>query len=161
MTFVNSFGRWLRLAALLLAVAFLAATTLAGGLRPGAPALAQSGVEPPLEEPSPGSGNVPGQRNWLVGGPRSLRGYDAGVLSGNTFLRGRVEAARTFRFWGVSMFGDAAWAGPAETFDPASLLYGVGLGASVLDGLIRADLCQGLTEPAGGFRIEIYLDGVL
>ncbi|MDH3593892.1 MAG: formate dehydrogenase subunit gamma [Rhodospirillales bacterium] len=61
MTFVHSIVRALRLAALLLAISFAAMTTLTGGPGLGAPALAQTGVETPMEEPSPGSGKVPGR----------------------------------------------------------------------------------------------------
>ena len=113
MTFVNSFGRWLRLAALLLAVAFLTATTLAGGLRPGAPALAQSGVEPPLEEPSPGSGNVPGQSLGNANDAEIWRAVRHG-LQGNVsipdksaglMIQSEGEAWRSIRNGPVTQYG--------------------------------------------------------
>ncbi|MFC1574842.1 hypothetical protein ACFL3Z_02055, partial [Gemmatimonadota bacterium] len=106
-------------------------------------------------------GSAPSQRRWFVGGPRSLRGYDAGTLSGSSFTRGRLEVARAFSVWGVSAFGDVAWAGPADELDSANLLYGLGLGASFMDGLFRVDICRGLTDPHQDFRVEFYLDAVL
>jgi formate dehydrogenase subunit gamma len=113
MTFVNSIGRSLRLAALPLAVAFLAATTLAGGPRLGAPALAQSGVEAPLEEPSPGSGNVPGQSLGNANDAEIWRAVRHG-LQGNVsipdqsaglMIQSEGEAWRSIRNGPITKFG--------------------------------------------------------
>ena len=41
------------------------------------------------------------------------------------------------------------------------LLYGIGLGASLLDGLVRFDLSHGLKGPAKQFRVDLYLDALL
>ncbi|MBT8395349.1 MAG: hypothetical protein HKO65_01330, partial [Gemmatimonadetes bacterium] len=41
-------------------------------------------------------GETPLQRNWFLGGPLTLRGYEASVLSGPSFARGRLEVARTY-----------------------------------------------------------------
>ena len=106
-------------------------------------------------------GNAPVQRSWFLGGPGSLRGYPASTLSGLSFLRGRAELAGTWEGFGGSLFGDAAWAGPRREFDSGDILYGIGVGASILDGVIRIDLSQGLKGPKKGFRIEVYLDAIL
>ena len=106
-------------------------------------------------------GNAPVQRSWFLGGPGSLRGYPASTLSGLSFLRGRAELAGTWEGFGGSLFWDAAWAGPRREFDSGDILYGIGVGASILDGVIRIDLAQGLKGPKKGFRIEVYLDAIL
>lgn len=106
-------------------------------------------------------GRAPVQRSWFLGGARSLRGYSPSVLSGLSFMRGRVELAGTFEGFGASLFGDAGWAGRASEFDAAGILYGVGVGASLLDGVVRIDLSRGLRGPKKGFRAEVYLDAIL
>ena len=106
-------------------------------------------------------GNAPIQRNWFMGGPTTLRGYEAGVLSGSSFGRARLEAAKIYtQAVTVIAFGDAGWAGHREDFVEKDVLYAVGLGGSLLDGLIRMDLSQGLTGPSR-FRVDFYLDAIL
>jgi hypothetical protein len=107
-------------------------------------------------------GEAPNQRSWFVGGPLTLRGYEASVLRGNSFTRGRLELARTYsQATTISLFGDVAWAGSRDEFDSEDLLYGAGLGFSLLDGLIRADFSQGLKGPNKRFRFDLYLDAIL
>jgi hypothetical protein len=80
---------------------------------------------------------------------------------GGTYLRARAELARHTDFGAVALFGDAGWA--AETRRPVELdqvLPSVGLGLSLVDGLIRLDGAWGLREPTG-FRLDLYLDGIL
>jgi hypothetical protein len=106
-------------------------------------------------------GEAPAQRAWFLGGPRTLRGYEAGVASGSSFLRSRLEVARVYtQAVTVSAFGDAGWAGHREHFHNDEVLYAVGLGTSLLDGLIRLDVSQGLTGPKR-FRVDLYLDAIL
>ena len=101
------------------------------------------------------------QRHWFMGGPTTLRGYEAGVRSGSSFGRARLEVARVFDQVGtVSLFGDAAWAGHREDFVEDDILYAIGVGGSLLDGLIRMDFSQGLTGPSR-FRVDLYLDAIL
>lgn len=106
-------------------------------------------------------GDAPMQRTWFMGGARTLRGYPASTLFGPTFGRGRVEVARVFDIGTATLFGDAGWAGVDSEFDSGDILYAVGLGGSVLDGLIRFDLSHGLTGPAKQFRIDLYVDAIL
>ena len=61
----------------------------------------------------------------------------------------------------MTIFGDVGWAGPRTDFDADDLLYGVGVGGSVFDGLFRLDLSHGLTGPEKQFRIDLYLDALL
>lgn len=106
-------------------------------------------------------GDGPMQRSWFVGGARSLRGYPASTMMGSTFTRGRIEVQRVFEIGALSAFGDAGWAGQRSEFDVGNLLYGVGLGGSLMDGLVRMDLSYGLKGPSKQFRIDLYLDAIL
>jgi len=104
---------------------------------------------------------VPPQRNWFVGGALTLRGYDASVLRGEDFGRARIEFARGLRGGSLTFFGDAGWAGTWDVFEGEDVLYAVGVGASVLDGLVRFDLSRGLTGPLKRTRLDLYLDAIL
>ena len=107
-------------------------------------------------------GEAPLQRSWFVGGPGSLRGYEASVMQGTSFTRGRLEVARTYsQAITISAFGDVGWAGVREEFDSNDLLYGAGMGFSLMDGLIRMDLSHGLKGPLKRFRFDLYLDAIL
>lgn len=106
-------------------------------------------------------GQAPAQRSWFLGGPGTLRGYPASEMSGLSFLRGRAELSGTFEWLGASVFTDVGWAGPAGDFDSDDMLHGVGVGLSLLDGVIRVDLSQGRSGPRKGFRLEAYLDAIL
>jgi hypothetical protein len=108
-------------------------------------------------------GDAPLQRSWFLGGPLNLRGYTASSAVGPSFARGRLEVARVMARYAttLSAFGDVGWAGVREDFDADDLLYGVGFGASILDGLIRMDVSQGLRGPGKHFRVDLYLDAIL
>lgn len=106
-------------------------------------------------------GRAPIQRSWFLGGPGSLRGYPASELSGLSFLRGRIELVGTFEGLGGSLFGDAGWAGSADDFNSGDVLLGIGVGVSILDGVVRIDLSQGLRERRRGIRIEAHVDAIL
>ncbi len=107
-------------------------------------------------------GQAPLQRSWFLGGPANLRGYDASVLVGGTFARGRVEIARVWsQATTGAVFGDAGWAGDREDFAGARPLFGAGVGASLLDGLVRMDLSHGLSGPHKRLRFDLYLDAIL
>lgn len=105
-------------------------------------------------------GAPPAQRRFLVGGAGTLRGYEPVALAGTSLLRGRAELARSVRFGAVSVFSDAAWAGERSAFSLDRALVSAGFGLSLVDGLIRADAAWGLRDPRG-FRLELYLDGIL
>ncbi len=106
-------------------------------------------------------GRAPIQRSWFLGGPGSLRGYPSSEMSGLSFLRGRIELAGTFEGLGGSLFGDTGWAGSADDFNSRDILFGIGVGMSILDGVVRIDLSQGLREPRSGIRIEAHVDAIL
>jgi hypothetical protein len=100
------------------------------------------------------------QRQWYIGGPRTLRGYDPRVATGADYARARAELALTASFGAVLVFGDYGWAGDLGAFELDNGFYSAGVGASLLDGLLRIDAGYGLRAPRG-FRLEFYLDGIL
>jgi hypothetical protein len=106
-------------------------------------------------------GAAPLQRQWFLGGASTLRGYEASSARGSSFVRGRVEVARTFDIGSAGVFGDVGWAGLRGEFGGDDLLYGIGIGGGVLDGLLRLDLSHGLKGPFKEFRIDFYLDALL
>ncbi len=106
-------------------------------------------------------GDAPVQRHRFLGAAATLRGYPASTLSGSSFARARLELSRAFEGVSLILFGDAGWAGSRALFDRDDILYGIGVGGSVLDGLIRVDFSQGLRGPAKDFRIDLYLDAIL
>ena len=130
-------------------------------------------------------GEATAQRAWFLGGTRTLRGHAPSILWGRSFGRGRVEVARTYDVGTVSVFTDAGWAdhfgghylddedigtvgtgrpghGPARpAADTDGLLWGIGVGSSLLDGLMRLDVSYGLNGPAREFWIALYLDSLL
>ncbi|HKJ01032.1 MAG TPA: hypothetical protein VJ997_01220 [Longimicrobiales bacterium] len=105
-------------------------------------------------------GSPPPQRMWLVGGASSLRGFAPATAVGTSFARARGEVARRFSFGAVSLFSDAGWAGDRSDAHGEDVLASVGLGLSLVDGLLRVDGARGVR---GGrdFRLEFYLDGIL
>ena len=73
-----------------------------------------------------------------------------------------MEVARTFNEIGsVLFFGDVGWAGLRGDYIGDDLLFGIGVGGSLLDGLIRLDLSHGLKGPQKQFRIDLYVDALL
>ncbi len=121
-------------------------------------------------------GDVPTQSLWPLGGSASLRGYDAGVLRGSAFWRGRgelvfdrlpllrigfdpddPESHPAVRF---SVFSDVGWAGDRAEWDAGEPLWSVGLGVSALDGLLRLDVARTLRSPIG-WGAHLYVDGLL
>ena len=100
------------------------------------------------------------QRLWYVGGSRTLRGYDPRTGAGTSFGRARVELARTYYFGAVSVFSDLAWAGDRDVISFDDALYSIGVGLSLLDGLVRMDAAYGLRDPRA-FRLDFYLDAIL
>src|SRR5690606_28505091 len=56
-------------------------------------------------------GTLPLQRDWFLGGPQSLRGFEASTLVGPAFVRGRLELARVWPGGAFALFTDPGWAG--------------------------------------------------
>lgn len=105
-------------------------------------------------------GDVLPQRTFVLGGAATLRGFDEDVLRGPSFWRARAELASGFAGARLGVFGDAAWAGPRSEFTLDDPFLAVGIGASLLDGLVRLDLARGVRR-GGTWRLHLYLDGLL
>ncbi len=104
-------------------------------------------------------GTLPVQRLWYLGGPHTVHGQGPATAVGDAYWFGRAELG-----WGTSrlrpiVFGDLGWAGDRHDWrNPGRPISGAGVGASVLDGLIRFDLSRGI-HPDRGFRADLYLQG--
>lgn len=120
-------------------------------------------------------GEAPLQQSWILGGPTSLRGFDASTTIGKRFVRGRLEVGRVYPAWTITLFGDVAatrdrpewtvdgvgrWAPDAEAWGWDDPRWAAGIGASLLDGLVRFDLSRGLTGPGRRTRFDLYLDAL-
>ncbi|MGH7477081.1 MAG: hypothetical protein ACRELD_12380 [Longimicrobiales bacterium] len=119
------------------------------------------GVLAALEaEAGSSTGRLPPQRLWFLGGPATLRGYGGSAASGTAFWRARAELANAFPAARLALFTDLGWAGERAGFLRGSALNAVGIGASVLDGVLRFDLARAL-DPPRGWRASLYLDAIL
>ncbi|HYW11346.1 MAG TPA: BamA/TamA family outer membrane protein [Longimicrobium sp.] len=106
------------------------------------------------------AGDVPLQGLWYLGGTTTVRGYEGALLGGESFWRARAEVATPLPAARLVLFSDAGWAGPRDGWDFDPPLLSAGVGASVLDGLIRLDVSRALRSPTG-WRVDLYLDGSL
>lgn len=104
--------------------------------------------------------NAPVQHLWYVGGSNTLRGYTAGVMSGETFWRGRVETGYGLPAIHLVAFSDFGWAGARDEFKVSKPLVSAGVGVSLMDGIVRLDLARGLRAPKG-WALTLYLDGAI
>jgi hemolysin activation/secretion protein len=103
-------------------------------------------------------GSVPVQRLWYLGGAHTVRGHAPGAVVGDAYWFGRAELAMGHPLVRPSLFADIGWAGDrAKWSQPGTPLSGGGLGAALLDGLVRLDVARGL-ERGGGWRVDFYLE---
>ena len=103
---------------------------------------------------------LPLQNHFFLGGARSMRGYDVGEEHGTAFWRGRAELARGIPAARISLFSDFGWAGDRRDVSTRASMLSVGIGASFLDGLVRADLARALRGNQG-FKFTMSVDGIL
>ena len=100
----------------------------------------------------------PRQRWFYLGGSQTIRGQQAGAMSGETFWMTRVELGTSFVAARPVVFADMGWAGPSERWShPGRPASGVGVGASFMDGLVRFDVARGIF-PRAGFRSDLYVE---
>jgi hypothetical protein len=112
-------------------------------------------------------GDVPAQRQFFIGGARTVRGQVAGTQQGNAFWLTRAELSTSARVMRPVLFTDIGWAGDRSNFGTPTRIgptgriqRGVGLGVSTLDGLFRVDLSRGIA-PQRLWRLDFYLDARL
>jgi hypothetical protein len=99
------------------------------------------------------------QRLFVLGGSRTLRGFQDEAARGASFWRARAEVASGFPGARLTLFSDAGWAGPREDWSLNDPLVSVGVGASLMDGIIRFDLARGVHR-GRGWKVHVYLDGL-
>lgn len=104
------------------------------------------------------AGTAPAQRAFQLGGLHTVRGIRPGTMSGSAFWMGRGELALSRRVVKPVLFGDVGWAGDRRNFSaPGRLMSGVGVGASVMDGMIRLDVARGLW-PQKAVRVDLSVE---
>ncbi len=104
-------------------------------------------------------GALPIQKQWFVGGVRTVRGQRAGAEVGDAFWLGSLELGTTSPGIRKVIFGDLGWAGSRKQFsNPGRPLSGVGAGVSFMDGLIRFDVAKGI-YPEKKIRANLYVEG--
>ncbi len=104
------------------------------------------------------AGDAPAQRLWRVGGLDSLRGFGHGARQGDSYWSARLEASPRRRAFTPVAFADLGWAGSTEDWPGSDMLWSVGLGASILYGIFRADLVFPEVEDVW---LELYFGGAL
>ena len=103
-------------------------------------------------------GSLPLQRNWFLGGSRSVRGQAIGVMSGNSFWMSQAELGTVNVFARPVLFFDAGWAGHRDDFaTPGRIATGAGIGGSFFDGSLRLDIARGIW-PGTAWRGSLYLE---
>jgi hypothetical protein len=104
-------------------------------------------------------GEAPVQSMFFLGGGPTLRGFPSHDVYGPTFWRGRAEVASGFAGARVGLFSDLGWAGEREDLTFNDPYASVGLGASLLDGLLRFDVARAIRRQPR-WKVHLYLDGL-
>lgn len=105
------------------------------------------------------SENAPVQRQFILGGAETVRGQRPGEMGGESYWMSRLEIGRGISAARLAFFGDVGWAGPRALWSkPGRAMSGAGVGLSMLDGLIRADLSRGI-YPSKRVRFDLYFEG--
>lgn len=103
------------------------------------------------------SDSVPLQRQFFMGGLRTVRGQLAGTRIGNTYWLSRSELGFGSMAAKRTVFLDLGWAGDRADFTrPGRPIAGWGFGTSFFDGLFRTDVARGI-YPRKGTRIDLSL----
>ena len=101
---------------------------------------------------------TPPQRLFLLGGTETVRGQRPGTQSGDSYWLTRFELGRGIAAARGVVFGDVGWAGPRDLWShPGRPMSGAGVGVSLMDGLVRADLARGI-YPSKRFRFDLYVE---
>ena len=107
-------------------------------------------------------GDAPAQRLWGIGGLETVRGYTYGTRLGDSFWTARIEIAQRRPILRPVVFADFGWAGDTGDWPSGGasvdVLWSAGVGASLLNGLFRADL---VFPESGGVWLEFYFAGDL
>ncbi len=104
-------------------------------------------------------GGAPVQRMFFLGGAPTLRGFRSHEVYGPTFWRARAEIASGFAGARLGLFSDLGWTGERSDFTLGDPLVSVGVGASLLDGIVRFDVARAVRGEAR-WKVHLYLDGL-
>jgi hypothetical protein len=104
-------------------------------------------------------GETPLQRQFFLGGGATLRGFESHEIYGPTFWRARAEIATGFAGARVGVFTDLGWTGVREDFTLDDPWASVGVGTSLLDGIVRLDLARAVRR-SHRWKLHLYLDGL-
>lgn len=107
-----------------------------------------------------GWGHLPVQRHFYLGGPATVRGIRPQSVRGESHWFARAEVSRGPPAVRGIVFGDLGWAGPRTDWGTGQPVRTLGVGLSVMDGLMRFDVARSL-GPDGAWRLHVYLDGIL
>jgi hemolysin activation/secretion protein len=104
-------------------------------------------------------GHLPTQRQWLLGGAYTVRGQSPDTAqSGSAYWLTRAEFGIDRSAYRYMLFGDLGWTGDRRMFrEVGRPMSGVGLGLSMMDGLVRIDMARGL-YPRTQNRVSAYLN---
>jgi hypothetical protein len=103
-------------------------------------------------------GRVPVQRLFFLGGTQTIRGQPLATAAGDAMWMARAEVGASTVGLRPVVFYDLGWAGARDDWrHPGTPLSGAGVGASLLDGLIRFDVARGI-RPERGWRANLYLE---
>jgi hemolysin activation/secretion protein len=104
------------------------------------------------------AGTIPVQRLWYLGGTSTIRGEPAGSMAGDSYWLTHTELGYGSAGMRRIAFFDLGWAGDRTRWrDVGRPASGVGVGASLLDGLIRFDIARGL-YPTPQWHTALYLE---
>jgi len=106
-----------------------------------------------------GWGELPVQKQFFLGGSRTLRGYPPSGIMGESFWMARTEVGTAFPALRLVAFSDLGWAGPRDGFQNGKAFWSAGAGASFLDGIARLDFAWPIRGESG-MRFYAYLDGL-
>jgi hemolysin activation/secretion protein len=101
------------------------------------------------------------QRLWYLGGAQTVRGQRPDTTnSGNAYWLTRTELAYDAGGYRPSLFADLGWTGARDNLYKNEIgrpMSGVGVGSSLMDGLIRFDVARGL-YPQKRWRVDMYVE---
>lgn len=105
------------------------------------------------------AGDVPPQRLWYLGGLRTIRGLAPGTDVGDAYWMTHLELTTRAMLIRPVVFYDLGWAGDRGAWShEGRALNGAGVGASILDGLVRVDIGKGIW-PTHSVRVNAYMQG--
>ncbi|MEO7084356.1 MAG: hypothetical protein ABI442_05200 [Gemmatimonadaceae bacterium] len=104
-------------------------------------------------------GALPPQRLWYLGGSQTVRGQSPDpAQSGNAFWLTRAELGTSDVGFRPTVFADLGWAGDRTKLGNIGRpMSGVGVGASIFDGMFRFDVARGVF-PRKQFRVDLSLE---